>query len=533
MTTPPLAAAEPAAIARPVAAVGPVARRWWRDVALYPVGVGLMLVLQLMAFNGVGVYASIRVLAFVAVFGLLTTLVLRLVLGDRRRSGVAACLLMVAITAGDKVLVWAALGGVAAIVVERRTLGGLKVSWPKIDRASRIFAAVLSVAIVIQAIQLGAPGVLLRSVTTQGILRPTRAFTVPVSAARPDIYLILLDGYARADALQQVFGLDEEPFLSGLESRGLRVSSRAITQYATTVQVLMAMFNMQLLEDIPRLQPVFNGTNTEVVEALTHEIVEDNQLFDTLYSMGYEIDNVTSGFADVSIRTADHQYSSGTLNEVELGMLSRSILGDLVDVVAPDLISSQQRTRILRNLSTATELAQNRPGHPRFIFVHVPSPHPPWVFNADGGPRQVTNIENIYAEDPAGTGLTEDQLKAGYAGAVQAIQGPVLDTIDAIERSSAEPPVIILFGDHGSWVGARPGDDRLRFLPLLAAKVPGVDRPFADDEALVNVFPDLLNAKFGLSVPRIDPAPSFMYPDDAHGYSLAPIGDPNLAIVSH
>jgi hypothetical protein len=532
MTTPPLAAAEPVAGVRPAAATGSVARRWWRDVALYPVGIGLMLVLQLMAFNGVGVYASIRVLAFVALFGLLASAVFRLVLGDRYRSGVAAFCLMVAITAGDKILVWAALAGVVAIIIERRVLGGLQVSWPRIDRASRVFAAVLSVAILVQAVQLGAPAVLLRSITTQGILRPTRAFTVPVSAARPDIYLILLDGYARADALQQVFGLDEGPFLSALESRGLTVSAKATTQYATTVQVLMAMFNMRLLADIPRLQPVFTGTSTEVVEALTHEIVEDNPLFDSLYSLGYEIDNVTSGFADVSIRTADHQYSSGTLNEVELGMLSRSILGDLVDVVAPDLISSQQRTRILRNLSTASELAENRPGHPRFVFVHVPSPHPPWVFNADGSPRQVTNIENIYADDPAGTGLTEDQLKAGYSGAVQAIQGPVLDTIDSIERSSAEPPVIILFGDHGSWVGARPGDDRLRFLPLLAAKVPGVERPFADDEALVNVFPDLLNEKFGQSVPRIDPAPSYMFLDDAHGYVLSPIGDPNAAIVA-
>jgi hypothetical protein len=326
--------------------------------------------------------------------------------------------------------------------------------------------------------------------------------------------------------------VDETPFLSRLEARGLSVSSRATTQYATTVQVLMAMFNMQLIQDIPRMQPVFDGTNDEVVEAVVHEIVEQNPLFDTLYQQGYEIDGISSGFADVSLRTADHQYSSGTLNEVELGMLSRSILGDLVDVVAPDLISTQQRTRILRNLSTAGEVAEARPGHPRFVFVHVPSPHPPWVFNADGSPRQVTNIENLFSDDPAGTGLTEDQLTSGYAGAVQAIQQPVLDTIDSIEKNSAVPPIIVLFGDHGSWVAARPGDARLRFLPLLAAKVPGVVHPLAEDEALVNVFPDLLRQQFGISVPRVDPAPSFIYPDEAHGYSLTPVGDPNAAIVS-
>jgi len=507
-------------------------RHWWRDVAFYPIVVGLVLVVQLMAFNGVGFYSSVRVLVAVALFSLVATFLFRLVLGDRARSGVAAFLLMVAVLAGDKILVWAALAGVVAIVVERRVLGGLKIPWPTIGRASRVFAAVLCLAILFQAVQLGAPKVLLYSLTTQGILRPSRSFTVPVSAAKPDIYLILLDGYARADALRQEFGVDEGPFLSALEARGLSVSSRATTQYATTVQVLMAMFNMQLIQDIPQMQPVFDGTNDEVVEAVVHEIVEQNLLFDVLYRQGYEIDGISSGFADVSLRTADHQYSSGTLNEVELGMLSRSIVGDLVDLVAPDLISNQQRTRILRNLSTAGELAQDRPGHPRFVFVHVPSPHPPWVFNADGSARQVTNIENLYSDDPAGTGLSEDQLKSGYAGAVQAIQRPVLDTIDSIEKNSAVPPIIILFGDHGSWVGARPGDERLRFLPLLAAKVPGVAHPLADDEALVNVFPDLLREQFGISVPRVDPAPSFIYPDEAHGYSLTQVGDPNAAIVA-
>jgi hypothetical protein len=46
------------------------------------------------------------------------------------------------------------------------------------------------------------------------------------------------------------------------------------------------------------------------------------------------------------------------------------------------------------------------------------------------------------------------------------------------------------------------------------------------------VFPDLLNEKFGQAMPRVDPAPSFMYPDEAHGYSLTPVGDPNAAITS-
>ena len=34
----------------------------------------------------------------------------------------------------------------------------------------------------------------------------------------------------------------------------------------------------------------------------------------------------------------------------------------------------------------------------------------------------------------------------------------MLDAIDGIDKASATPPVIVVFGDHGSWVGAMPGD---------------------------------------------------------------------------
>jgi len=71
----------------------------------------------------------------------------------------------------------------------------------------------------------------------------------------------------------------------------------------------------------------------------------------------------------------------------------------------------------------------------------------------------------------------------------------------------------------------------LRFLPLLAARVPGTKQPLPDDEALVNVFPDLLDPLLGASFSRIDPAPSFMFGPDGE-YELHQLDDPNGAIVS-
>lgn len=75
-----------------------------------------------------------------------------------------------------------------------------------------------------------------------------------------------------------------------------------------------------------------------------------------------------------------------------------------------------------------------------------------------------------------------------------------------------------------------PGDERLRFLPLLAARVPGRSDPLADDETLVNVFPDLLDPLLGSSFRRVDPAPSFMF-GTRDQWQLHPIADPNNGIL--
>ena len=45
-------------------------------------------------------------------------------------------------------------------------------------------------------------------------------------ASHPDVYYVILDGYARADALATHYGFDNEPFLSALRDRGFSWPTR-------------------------------------------------------------------------------------------------------------------------------------------------------------------------------------------------------------------------------------------------------------------------------------------------------------------
>jgi hypothetical protein len=501
-----------------------------RGLPIYPIALGAALFFQVVATSGVGFWVSLRPFAIVLVVVVALTAAIRLALGDSRRAGPAAAFVVLGILFGDDRILLLSVIVLAMFLVERRVIPGrLELPWPAIDRAGGLLAAIAAIAILIQSVQVGAYPVLVRSIVDEG---PLRSFNITEATAgtHPDIYVILLDGYARHDALDQVFDVDDTPLLRGLEARGLTVSTRARTSYAFTVQVLMSMFHASLLSDIAELRPILNGTYSGTEIGLTHAVVQQNPVFDELRAAGYEIDGISSGFAQISLRESDRFIDSGQINEFEVALLRRTVAGDLVNLLAPDFVPSQQRDRIWATFATLGRIAAERPGHPRFVFAHVPSPHPPWVFNADGSPRASADIHTIYEEMPDTTGLDEGELKAAYSGSVQALWQPVLDAIDAVDRASAAPPVIVVFGDHGSWVGALPGDARLRFLPLLAARVPGSRDPLAGDEDLVNVFPDLLNPLLGTALARVDPSPSFMF-GSRDQYDLHAISDPNMAIV--
>jgi hypothetical protein len=151
--------------------VAPVERQRRKavDLAIYPILVGVALVVQLIAANGVGIWVSLRTLIAVVLLGFAVSVSLRLLLGDVHRSGLAAFLAMVALLSGETRIVWAAAVGIGLLLIERRLLGGRMASpWPRLAAVGRAVAAILILAIVVQAVQLGAVGVIGRSLVAEG-----------------------------------------------------------------------------------------------------------------------------------------------------------------------------------------------------------------------------------------------------------------------------------------------------------------------------------------------------------------------------
>ena len=60
----------------------------------------------------------------------------------------------------------------------------------------------------------------------------------------PDVYFIILDGYARADTLREFFQFDNSPFLDAMKAHGFFVAERSASRYPRTIESVAAMVSM-------------------------------------------------------------------------------------------------------------------------------------------------------------------------------------------------------------------------------------------------------------------------------------------------
>jgi hypothetical protein len=431
----------------------------------------------------------------------------RLLLGDRDRGGVFAALWVLALLGSDDIrLTFAVIAATVLLLLERYALPPERrtIRWPRIDRIAGRIVLILTVAVVIQAVQLGSLRGAVRSLTHETPLRAARV-AAPATSADPDIYMIMLDGHTRGDVMRSVFDRDGSPLEEALEAEGFWTAPKSRSNYTQTAETLASMFNGTHLKDLDAMDDLLDQTEDEPPGSVVRELINDSRMARSLRDRGYETNSVSSGFEQVALREADRFIDTGQVNEFEIAVLKRSLVGHVLEWIAPDAVSAQERDRIRGGFEAfATAPSWIGPG-PQFVFAHIPSPHPPWVFHADGSPRTVGFREDWLAETPDETGLTPDELKAGYADQVADVDRRLLEALprlDAAIAARGRPAITIVFSDHGSWIGTGGGDARLRFKNLLAIRSSGQALHVADNETLVNLIPDLFDQLYDAGWPR-------------------------------
>lgn len=320
-----------------------------------------------------------------------------------------------------------------------------------------------------------------------------------------DIYLIILDGYGRQDILKNMYDYDNSEFIAYLRRKGFFVADSAHSNYGQTLQTLASVLNMDYIQNLARFDP-----KSDDRKAL-HDKYIHNRVMASLKRVGYRTIAYESGYSLTEFKRAD-DYIVSDWKSSEFGniLLSTTPLPRIFDrYFSPYEI---HRRRILNTL----EGLASRPAddHPNFVLAHIIAPHPPFVFDADGG--RVDNDLSFHMGDGShytDAGGSLDAYIEGYRNQLQFINRRMTGVIDTLLDCPEDMrPIIIIMGDHGpgsqlSWVGSATTNLNERFSILYALFLPDQDlTALSHSVTPVNTFRTIFNACFGTEYAMLEAA---------------------------
>lgn len=317
---------------------------------------------------------------------------------------------------------------------------------------------------------MSAGGILHTAIFSESAVRPAvslqkgpEMLTDEARQRLPDVFYLILDGYARQDTLQRLYGFDNSDFISFLSQSGFYIASQSYANYPQTYLSLASSLNFTRLDS---LAEKFSETNS--VQPLV-EMIQNNRLFEILKKWGYRTVAFSSGYSGTEIRNADSYISRSIPGREFLNTLINMTFLAALKLPFFDLSVSQadiHRERIRQTLQEIPELAFSEPV---CVFAHIICPHPPFVFTADGKPFDQSERFTLF--DGNDWGSDKKAYRRLYADQLLYLNQLVKKTVDDILKRPGRPKILVIQSDHGpgsrlDWQSIDQTDLRERFAIL-------------------------------------------------------------------
>lgn len=340
------------------------------------------------------------------------------------------------------------------------------------------------------------------------------------SARPPDIYYIILDGYARSDILHEMYGFDNQEFLAYLHEKGFTVPASSRSNYPATPLSIASSLNMDYIQAlVPGLVEIPHRW-------LMAPLIDYSRVRAVLEAQGYQTISLSSNWTVTENETTDmylHPYPV-MLTDFEGFILSVTPLRALVPLLerfisAPT--AGVHREVVRYEFQQLAELP--RLAGPKFVFVHIISPHPPFVFDSVGNPLEIGYPFTFRAANEY-PGSYQDYPRK-YSDQVQFVNQELEKAIDAILEQSDTPPIILLQSDHGSGMLTNLDSSegtciRERFSPFAAYYLPNLETSaIPPDVSAVNLFRIVLNEYFDAALPLLGDS-QYFYRDKQNYYEF-------------
>jgi len=406
-------------------------------------------------------------------------------------------------------VIWLILGILGVVWILRLEAGG---------HSARVLvvtsAIVVSLPILQVAFYLLQAGLLSASAPSSSTLPKGQVLHAPAGQELPDIYYIILDGYARSDTLKEVYGFDNAGFRAGLEQLGFVVAECSQSNYAQTELSIASSTNMQYLD---ALGGSFRAGTDNLLPL--RPLIRSSAVRRSLQSLGYRTVAFDTGYTFINLQDADLYLSAWPaigLADFEL-LFVRSTAG-LIVLDGTTLLRRPQDEHRERVLFAFDELERlgSEPG-PKFVYAHIVSPHAPYVFSASGEP--------VDSPDTSGA-IGGEWEKQAYADQARYISQRTLAMLEKLIGGSGRPLVILLQADHGRGEGSPAGRMRI----LNAYRFPGADQAIAPGISPVNSFRVLFNSLFGTSLSILPDVSYFSTYPAPYDFTIVPPSCPPQVI---
>ena len=259
-------------------------------------------------------------------------------------------------------------------------------------------------------------------------------------SSTPDIYYLILDGYGRADVLQELFRVDNQSFLDFLNRQGFYIASESYANYTQTYFSIPSSLNFTYVK------PPKGKVNGQMYIS---GLMRANNIMQVLQQCGYQTVAFKSGFFFTDHPNVDLYLQPGVkLNEIESLLLADSpmdVLAEKLKLTLSEHSYQAHRQRVLYSFEQLKKLYQI--SEPKFVLAHIVSPHPPFVFDSSGKP--VNPKHSYYLGDGDDYQGDLNEYVQGYSAQVEFVNRQLEQVINSVLANSPQPPIIILQGDHG------------------------------------------------------------------------------------
>ncbi|OQP47269.1 hypothetical protein A4H97_07125 [Niastella yeongjuensis] len=314
------------------------------------------------------------------------------------------------------------------------------------------------------------------------------------TAAKPDVYLIILDEYLSSSGLQEYYHYDNSVFESFLKQKGFHVNTRSSSNYSSTAFSMASMLNMRYLQKT-ELAHHKEDTYKSMIGLINHNAVVDyfKQFHYTIHD--YTPFTVGGIEPDYYFSMIPRGIELITFRMLYSCFVRRIIYGEPQNYIDLSGVANWLNKRLVTaheaQMQGALTAAEKQ--SPDFTYLHLVMPHKPFIYDSTG------NFANTY-------NAVKDNKTAGtdglYLQYLVYTNKRMMQYLDQLLTATQGKAVIMVMSDHGYREANKLPGKFFGFTNFNAIYLPNKDyHLWYDSVSNVNQFPLLFNTMFGQQIP--------------------------------